>query len=213
MPFFMDKKRAPMWVKIFAGVISLAFILSMVWFVIAPFINLGGSPQQQTEQNMTQEEYTFKTNATMYESMVSKNTSDTTSWVNLGNTYSDWGLYLAIQKKDNRQAAEKWQKAANAYQKALKLNPSNLEVRTDLGSVYYYLGDFQLAMKHFEEVLSREPTMPQALFNMGLAARANEENQKAINYFEKFIEYYPDNPNTENAKKIIEEIKSSPEGK
>lgn len=207
MPFFiMDKKKTPLVIKIFAGVIAVSFILGVIWFTIAPFASTGSILQAQPE--ISPEEQAYATDARMYESMTSINTTDTTAWVSLGNTYMDWGFYLATQKNDDEGAFEKFKKAEEAYRAALELNPDDELVKTDLAAVLYYTNQLDEARSLLDEVLDKNPKMPQALFNAGLVARAQGDYEAAIVYLEKFLEYYPDDPNAQTVMQLISEMQS-----
>ncbi len=207
MPFILNKKKTPLLVKIFSAIVAFSFVGGMVWFAISPFVS-GGSLPRGASSALSEQERAFSTDARMYESIVSENTTDTTSWASLGNTYFNWGFYLASEKKDNQGAVEKWTKAINAYNKALELKPENeIPIKNDLGVLYFYLGNNDLAKKEWLEVLSKEPTNASALFNMGLFSQSTNDTTSAISYFEKFIELYPDDPNVSQARKFLNDLR------
>lgn len=207
MPFILNKKKTPLIIKVFAAMVAFSFVGGMVWFAISPFVSGGNLPGGGTPA-LNEQERAFSTDAKMYESIVSANTTDSTSWASLGNTYFNWGFYLASEKKDNQGAAEKWMKAINAYGKALELKPENdIPIRNDLGVLYFYMGNNDLAKKEWLEVLSKESTNASALFNMGLLSQSTNDTTSAVSYFEKFIELYPDDPNVPQARKFISDLK------
>lgn len=206
MPFILDKRKSALWVKILAGVIAFTFIGGMVVFFVSPFMGQSGSGTQQSAQ-LDQQEVAYSDDARMYEAMVSRSSTDTTALVSLGNTYYDWGSYLAFQKKDNRGAAEKWMKAIEAYVKALKLDPTNVNVKTDLGALYLYLNNPLEAKKQWMEVLSQVPTAPQALYNMGLVSKVLGETTEAARYIEEYLRLYPSDTNAAQARKLLDELK------
>lgn len=208
MPFFMDKKRASIWVKVFAAVLAFSFILGMVVFTIDIFMTPSGTVNTQPNQSqLTQEEYNFDTNARMYKSMTEVNTTDTTAWVNLGNTYYDWGIYIIQKKNNSMEALKKFAEAEKAYKKALELAPDNLDVMVDLAAIYYYQGKLNEAMQLLNQVIEKDPKNAAALFNAGLVARDLGDYEAASVYFEKFIESNPKDPNVSNAEKLLSEIK------
>jgi tetratricopeptide (TPR) repeat protein len=205
----MDKKRAPMWVRVFAAVLALSFILGMVVFTVDIFMTPNPASNNTQSGGLTEEEVEFDTNARMYKSMTELNSKDTTAWVNLGNTYYDWGIYLARDKNDVKEASKKFSMAETAYRKALELNGDNVNVRADLAAVLYYLGKLEESRSLLDEILSKEPTNAAALFNAALVARAQGDNEAAIVYLEKFISSNPMDPNTQTAKQLLNELKSS----
>lgn len=209
MPFFMDKKRAPLWVRVFAAILAISFILGMVVFTVDIFMSPNQVSNNSKNTNLTEEEVQYDTNARMYKSMTELNSKDTTAWVNLGNTYYDWGIYLARNRKDIKEANKKFSMAETAYRKALELDSNNVNVKADLAAVLYYLGKLDESRNLLDEILSKEPTNPAALFNAALVARAQGDNEAAIVYLEKFISSNPMDPNTQTAKKLLNELKST----
>lgn len=51
------------------------------------------------------------------------------------------------------------------YQKALKLDPKNPNIETDMGTAYYYTGDNDSALKHFANSLRHDPRHAQTIHN------------------------------------------------
>jgi cytochrome c-type biogenesis protein CcmH/NrfG len=51
------------------------------------------------------------------------------------------------------------------YQKALKLEPKNPDIETDMGTAYYFTGDAASALKHFENSLRNDPRHVQTIHN------------------------------------------------
>lgn len=205
----MDKKKSSIWIKVFAGILAFSFILGMVVFTIDTFMFPAGTqPNQTANEQLSEEEVQFDTNARMYRSMTELNTTDTTAFVNLGNTYYDWAIFLMQKNKDFKKAAGKFSEAEKAYLKALELDPENLNVMVDLAAVYYYQGKLQESRELLDKVLAKKPDFPQALFNAGLVARDQKDYSSAIAYFKKFIEKYPDDPNVDAAKTILRELES-----
>ena len=60
---------------------------------------------------------------------------------------------------------KRYSDAIEWYQKALKLNPNNPDVETDLGTAYYYTGDTDAALKHFDVALREDSRHVQTLHN------------------------------------------------
>jgi tetratricopeptide (TPR) repeat protein len=61
---------------------------------------------------------------------------------------------------------KQFDKAANWYEKALTLDPKNVNARTDLGTAYYNLGRSQDALKEYEKSLKVDPTHEPTMFNI-----------------------------------------------
>ena len=60
---------------------------------------------------------------------------------------------------------QRYSDAIQWYLKALKLNPKNPDVETDLGTAYYYTGDADSALKHFNIALREDPRHIQTIHN------------------------------------------------
>jgi tetratricopeptide (TPR) repeat protein len=56
--------------------------------------------------------------------------------------------------------------AADWYEKALALDPTNANARTDLGTAYFNLGRAKDALKEYEKSLKTDPTHEPTMFNI-----------------------------------------------
>ncbi|MGE5326979.1 MAG: tetratricopeptide repeat protein [Deltaproteobacteria bacterium] len=70
-------------------------------------------------------------------------------------------LNLANLFYDNR----RFQEATEWYQKALKLDPNNINARTDLGTAYFNLGQVQEALNQYNQSLKLDPKHEPTIFN------------------------------------------------
>lgn len=207
----MDKKKASFWIRFFAAILALSFILGMVVFTVDAFIAPNTTNTPSTTSSLSEDEVQFDTNARMYKSMTEVNTTDTTAWVGLGNTYYDWAVYTIQKKNNSMDALKKFAEAEKAYKKALELSPDNLNVMVDLAAVYYYQGKLDEARDLLDKVISKDPKNPAALFNAGLVARDQGDFKAAIAYFEKFIKNNPKDPNVKTAQNLIDSLKKQEE--
>lgn len=105
------------------------------------------SPEQKAQFDSMQKE------AEVLEAAVKAKPGDLASLVKLGNTYHDMRDY---------------KKAIVYYEQAAKLDPSNLDVRTDLYTSYWYIQEVDKAAEGLQAVLKDNPKHPQALNNMGI---------------------------------------------
>jgi len=113
--------------------------------------------------------------------------------INLGNTCYD---------------ANQYQKAIDAYSKALEIDPKNPDVITDQGSMYYQLGDYENAFKKYTLANKIDPMHLNSLFNLGvlyLVAYKNEDS--AIKTWNKIIERSPNSEKAKQAQSEIEKLK------
>jgi cytochrome c-type biogenesis protein CcmH/NrfG len=94
--------------------------------------------------------------------------------------------------------------AVDFYQRALKAQPSNAGVRTDMATAYWYEGDADRAIAEFNKALSYQPTNPNTLFNLGIVKwQGKMDINGAVAAWQKLID---SNPKYENKDKVVELI-------
>ena len=64
--------------------------------------------------------------------------------------------------------ARQYPLAVGYYGRALKVKPSDIAVRTDMGTAYWYMGDADSAIAAFNQALADAPDNPNTLFNLGI---------------------------------------------
>jgi tetratricopeptide (TPR) repeat protein len=72
---------------------------------------------------------------------------------NIGNLYYD---------------AHQYPTAVDYYTRALKGEPADAAVRTDMATAYWFMGNADTAIAEFNKALTYAPTNPNTLFNRGL---------------------------------------------
>jgi tetratricopeptide (TPR) repeat protein len=106
-----------------------------------------------------------------------------------GNTYYD---------------AQQYPTAISFYERALKVQPSNTSVRTDMATAYWYLGNADKAIEEFNKALSYDPKQANALFNLGIVKwQGKMDVDGALAAWNKLLET---NPNYENKQKVMDLI-------
>jgi tetratricopeptide (TPR) repeat protein len=114
------------------------------------------------------------------------------AWVALGNDYFDTRQY---------------QKAIEAYERALELDPKDPDVLTDQGVMFQELGQFDRAIANFEKATKLAPTHVQSLFNIGVVqANGKKDPQKAAAAWKKVIEIAPQSPQAQAARQALEQM-------
>lgn len=85
-------------------------------------------------------------------------------------------------------------KAIEAYNRAISLNPSNLEAYASRGTAHYFAGHYELAQQDYEFILDKNPyqTNVYTAYGSALAARGDYENALAI--FNFAIRVQPNKP-------------------
>ena len=112
---------------------------------------------------------------------------------NVGNVYYD---------------AQQFKDATNYYEQSLKADPKNFDVRTDMATAYFYLGDADRAIAEFNTVLKDDPKRAQTLFNLGMVKwEGKGDTEGAIEAWEKLLKDNPDYPDRQRVEQAISRAK------
>jgi tetratricopeptide (TPR) repeat protein len=96
---------------------------------------------------------------------------------NVGNVYYD---------------TQQYPEAISYYEKSLAQNSNSADVRTDLGTAYFYSGDVDRALAEFDQVLKKNPTHANALFNQGMVRwKGKMDVAGAVSSWKKLLETNP----------------------
>ena len=148
-----------------------------------------GSPQQQ--QAVSPEE--LKKAAAPMLAQLQQDPKDVATLAKVGNLYYDGQAYP---------------QAIEYYEKALAIQPDNADVRTDMGTAYWYSGDPDKAIANFEKALAVRPNHPGTLFNLGIVKWQGKKDPKAaIAAWEKLLATNPDYPQKDQVQTLIERAK------
>lgn len=83
--------------------------------------------------------------------------------------------------------------AIDEFNRALELNPNDINVLNSLGVCYGYMHQLEEAKGCFEKVLSQNPDNMMAYFNQGFAQYMSGNKKEALENFQKASELEPDN--------------------
>jgi tetratricopeptide (TPR) repeat protein len=115
--------------------------------------------------------------------------------VQLGNLYFD---------------SERYNDAITWYEAALKINPKDPNVSTDLGVAYYYLNQPDRAIKQFEQSLLADPRHTKTLLNMGIVkAFGKQDLSGAAQAWQQVVALAPQSPEGQAAKKALDGLQSA----
>jgi cytochrome c-type biogenesis protein CcmH/NrfG len=92
--------------------------------------------------------------------------------------------------------------AIDYYYRALKVQPANTGVRTDMATAYWYTGDADAAIAEFQKSLTYDPNKANTLFNLGIVEwQGKMDIDKATATWQKLLDT---NPNYEGKDKVLE---------
>lgn len=105
--------------------------------------------------------------------------------VGLGNLYYD---------------AQQYPAAVDYYGRVLQARPSDVAVRTDMGTAFWFMGDAGRAIAEFDTALGYAPNNANTLFNRGLVRwKGKADSSGALEDWEKLLKA---NPNYEGRDKV-----------
>jgi len=102
--------------------------------------------------------------------------------------------------------AGKFDQAIGFYTRALALDPTNPDVRTDYATALHQTGHDLEALKQLDIVLSQRPKFLQALYNRGVVLRSIGRRTDAIAAFHAFVAAAPNDPRVPDAKTNITDL-------
>lgn len=97
------------------------------------------------------------------EELVERDSNNLRALVDLGNRYFD---------------AQLFQKAIDVYTRALKIDPKNADVRTDMALMYRGLKDYDRAVKELREAASADPKHVNSRYNLGIILLHDKKDMK-----------------------------------
>jgi cytochrome c-type biogenesis protein CcmH/NrfG len=115
--------------------------------------------------------------------------------VQLGNLYFD---------------AERYTDAVQWYEDALRLQPADANVSTDLGVAYYYTNQPDRALSQFDASLAIDPGHIKTLLNVGIVrAFGKQDLAGAAKAWEQVVKLSPNSPEGQAATKGLEGLKNA----
>jgi len=104
--------------------------------------------------------------------------------------------------------AQQFKEATDYYARALEGDPGNTDVRTDMATAYWYLGDADRALTEFDRVLKQQPNKATALLNRGIVRWQGRMDVKgAVADWESLLKADPDFAQRSNVEQLIAQAK------
>jgi cytochrome c-type biogenesis protein CcmH/NrfG len=104
--------------------------------------------------------------------------------------------------------AQQYQAAIEYYGRALRVEPRNANVRTDMGTAYFYVGDSDRAIQEFQAALKDDPKHGQTMFNLGMVQwQGKGDAPAAVATWEKLLKIVPDYPERAKVEEMLAKAK------
>jgi tetratricopeptide (TPR) repeat protein len=167
-----------------AAIIVLAILSFVFWPQILDRLGLKEGQTPAAPAKIMEQLQEFQTKEYAYLSILDRNPKDLQALIGLGNLYYDQGEIYQDPKYR--------QKAIEYYEKALRIDPGNNDVRTDMAVEYYRLGVVDIAIRELEKVLTRDPKHINAHFNLGFILMQSKNDLKgARKHFKECVKLAP----------------------
>lgn len=193
---YVQKKSSMSWtiaLILVSGLVSLILILAVVDMLKNK--NTSGGAKQQNQQQSGDNEQAIQG----YLNQLSQNPNDVNTLVQLGNLYYD---------------SSKWTQATEYYEKAVKIDPKNPGVLTDLGTAYWYSNqsDSKMANKAIElydRAVKVQPNFQNAILNKGIVLRDGLKKPKeALAIWNEYLKI-PGAKETGRVKSLIDDTNNN----
>lgn len=89
-------------------------------------------------------------------------------------------------------AAKRFEESVEYIEKAIELNPENVQLYNNLGTSYLTIGNLEKAFLTYERAAKVDPTDSLTYFNMASILQLQEKHKEACEYFAKSHELEPD---------------------
>ena len=123
---------------------------------------------------------------------------------------------LLFQVGNLYKAAHQFKDAATYYDRALKVNPKNVAIRTEMASCMYYTGDVDGAIAQLQQSLHYDPKDANSLFNLGMIKwQGKQDAQGALAAWQELLQKNPQLSADRKAtvQKLIADVKTQMQGK
>jgi len=125
--------------------------------------------------------------------VLTKDPNDYDSLVKLGDLFYD---------------GQQFPSAIQYYERALAIHPENVDVRTDMGTAYFYGGNSDRAITELQTSLKYRPGHPQTLFNLGWVRWQGKSDPKgAAAAWEELLKDNPNYPQRQQVEQYIAKAK------
>lgn len=103
--------------------------------------------------------------------------------------------------------AKQYSVAVDYYGRELAMKPSDVAVRTDMATAYWYLGNADKAITEFDAALKHAPSNPNALFNRGLVKwEGKHDSAGALADWKRLLATNPNYASRDQVEKMLSDV-------
>lgn len=158
------------------------------------------SPALQVQLSNIQEKITA------YEALLQRNPNDLEALRGLGDSYLDEGR-AQQQSKQVNDSYRSYKNAVDQYRKYLAIQPTNVEVRIDLGLSYSYLQMIDIALRELNASVAAAPDNQRAWHSLGWVQYNGAGNLAAAREaWQKSYNLNPSTPIGQESKTFLDEF-------
>lgn len=184
------KRNRAVTASVIVGLVALGFAL----YALSVSTQGGGQAQMPPQQQTTAaQEY-------QYLQALSRNPKDINALVGLANIYFDSGKAAGDSAR--------LRQAADLYRRAVAIQPSNADVRTDLAITHFYLGSVDEAIREARAALKHGPDHTLAHYNLGVFYwKGKKDDVNAVREFEAAIKTDKVGEVADQSRELLQEIR------
>ncbi|MDS1029563.1 tetratricopeptide repeat protein [Bacillota bacterium LX-D] len=200
------KRMAKIPLIILVVVLSFGLVGSYIFVQPLPKVNQETQTQDNTAVNTEEAIKNLQANINEYEKQYKANPKNSDTIIALGNSqYNLASYYFTLEKY---QDGEKFFKDAVAtYQKAIKMQPKNVNVMVDLATAALYSKQYAIAEKYYQKAIALDPKFLKARMNYGIYLKIVRNDVKGAK--EQWQAALKTNPNAEVANVFKELINNA----
>lgn len=149
-------------------------------------------------------------------------------YFNLGNIYQNRGLYAQSVKAYRTSLAVRGEPhvdtlvnlaaglammraygpAEQAYEEVRTLAPDDPRPYVGLGLVYHLRGQYDVALRHYEQAVDIDPNHAQAWFNKAALHNTTDDEDGAIESYRRYLQVAPDGPHAKRAANRLQALEN-----
>ena len=116
---------------------------------------------------------------------------------------------LLVEQGNNYMDHENYAMAAEAYRRALVIDGSSADVRSDFASCLHAMGLPKRALDEFRKVLAQDPKHVVVYFNLGVVFQGLGESDSARYYWQKYLAMDPNGQPADAARQFLKDLDSA----